>query len=107
MTAQLQSKATDSPWNEGSWNMWLCSGISLSTACSKVAYLFLLPQTVTTGLSSDPDSSPTVESVEDNPDGGCHIYRNGYYGSSIDVVGKDVGQHLNRGMLLTMNNNVW
>ncbi|NXB46067.1 QNR71 protein, partial [Leucopsar rothschildi] len=40
----------------------------------------------TTGPSSDSDSSPTVESVEDNPDGGCHIYRNGYYGSSIDVV---------------------
>ncbi|NXP37290.1 QNR71 protein, partial [Leiothrix lutea] len=40
----------------------------------------------TTGPSSDPDSSSTVESVEDNPDGGCHIYRNGYYGSSIDVV---------------------
>ncbi|NWS35977.1 QNR71 protein, partial [Polioptila caerulea] len=40
----------------------------------------------TTGPSSDPDSSPTAESVEDNPDGGCHIYRNGYYGSSIAVV---------------------
>ncbi|NWZ04862.1 QNR71 protein, partial [Agelaius phoeniceus] len=40
----------------------------------------------TTGASSDSDSLPTVESVEDNPDGGCHIYRNGYYGSSIAVV---------------------
>ncbi|NXY63041.1 QNR71 protein, partial [Callaeas wilsoni] len=40
----------------------------------------------TTGPSSDSDSSPTAESVEDNPDGGCHIYRNGYYGSSIAVV---------------------
>ncbi|NXY01433.1 QNR71 protein, partial [Pteruthius melanotis] len=40
----------------------------------------------TTQPSSDPDSSPTVESVEDNPDGGCHIYRNGHYGSSIAVV---------------------
>ncbi|NXX31729.1 QNR71 protein, partial [Nicator chloris] len=40
----------------------------------------------TTGPSSDSDSSPTVGSVEDNPDGGCHIYRNGYYGSSIAVV---------------------
>ncbi|NXK65012.1 QNR71 protein, partial [Sylvietta virens] len=39
----------------------------------------------TTG-PSDSDSSPTVEPVEDNPDGGCHIYRNGYYGSSIAVV---------------------
>ncbi|NXM73600.1 QNR71 protein, partial [Serilophus lunatus] len=32
------------------------------------------------------DSSATVESVEDNPDGGCHIYRNGYYRSDISVV---------------------
>ncbi|NXH02662.1 QNR71 protein, partial [Loxia leucoptera] len=40
----------------------------------------------TTGPSSDSDSSATVKSVEDNPDGGCHIYRNGYYGSSIAVV---------------------
>ncbi|NXP60451.1 QNR71 protein, partial [Chloropsis cyanopogon] len=40
----------------------------------------------TTGPSSDSDSSATVESLEDNPDGGCHIYRNGYYGSSIAVV---------------------
>ncbi|NWY10006.1 QNR71 protein, partial [Aphelocoma coerulescens] len=40
----------------------------------------------TTEPSSDSDSSPTVELVEDNPDGGCHIYRNGYYGSSIAVV---------------------
>ncbi|NXD02665.1 QNR71 protein, partial [Certhia brachydactyla] len=40
----------------------------------------------TTGPSSDSDSSPTVESVEDNPDAGCHISRNGYYGSSIDIV---------------------
>ncbi|NXR98405.1 QNR71 protein, partial [Oxylabes madagascariensis] len=40
----------------------------------------------TAGPSSDSDSSPTVESVADNPDGGCHIYRNGYYESSIAVV---------------------
>lgn len=82
--------------------------IPQSRACSKVvASLFLLPRTVTTGPSSDSDSSATVESVEDNPDGGCHIYRNGYYGSSIAVVGKDVWQHLNRGMILMTNNNAW
>ncbi|NWX27298.1 QNR71 protein, partial [Notiomystis cincta] len=40
----------------------------------------------TSGPSSVSDSSPTAEPVEDNPDGGCHIYRNGYYGSSIAVV---------------------
>ncbi|NXE91730.1 QNR71 protein, partial [Menura novaehollandiae] len=40
----------------------------------------------TTGASSSSDSSATVELMEDNPDGGCHIYRNGYYRSGIDVV---------------------
>ncbi|NXQ95199.1 QNR71 protein, partial [Sagittarius serpentarius] len=40
----------------------------------------------TTGASSNSDSSTTVESVEDNPDGGCHIYRNGYYRTGISVV---------------------
>ncbi|NXV77613.1 QNR71 protein, partial [Atlantisia rogersi] len=40
----------------------------------------------TTGASSDSDSSTTVEFMEDNPDGGCHIYRSGYYGTGISVV---------------------
>ncbi|NWI92479.1 QNR71 protein, partial [Pitta sordida] len=40
----------------------------------------------TAGASSISDSSAIVESVEDNPDEGCHIYRNGYYGSGISVV---------------------
>ncbi|NXT81544.1 QNR71 protein, partial [Zapornia atra] len=40
----------------------------------------------TTGASSDSDSSTTVEFMEDNPDGGCHIYRNGYYGTDMSVV---------------------
>ncbi|NXU58098.1 QNR71 protein, partial [Turnix velox] len=40
----------------------------------------------TTGALSNSDSSNTVESMEDNPDGGCHIYRNGYYTNSISVV---------------------
>ncbi|NXP17741.1 QNR71 protein, partial [Scytalopus superciliaris] len=40
----------------------------------------------TTGAPSNSDSSAIVESMEDNPDGGCHIYRNGYYGSGISVV---------------------
>ncbi|NXP47219.1 QNR71 protein, partial [Heliornis fulica] len=39
-----------------------------------------------TGASSNSDPSTTVEFMEDNPDGGCHIYRNGYYGSGISVV---------------------
>ncbi|NXS54947.1 QNR71 protein, partial [Brachypteracias leptosomus] len=40
----------------------------------------------TTEASSNSDSSTTVESMEDNPDGGCHIYRNGYYRTDISVV---------------------
>ncbi|NXN33257.1 QNR71 protein, partial [Nycticryphes semicollaris] len=40
--------------------------------------------TVTTGATSD--SSTAVESMEDNPDGGCHIYRYGYNRNSISVV---------------------
>ncbi|NXF49888.1 QNR71 protein, partial [Oceanites oceanicus] len=40
----------------------------------------------TTGASSNSDSSTIVESTEDNPDGGCHIYRNGYYRSGISVA---------------------
>ncbi|NXN54965.1 QNR71 protein, partial [Rynchops niger] len=40
----------------------------------------------TTGASSISDSSITLESMEDNPDGGCHIYRNGYYRNGIAVV---------------------
>ncbi|NWX07335.1 QNR71 protein, partial [Caloenas nicobarica] len=40
----------------------------------------------TTGESSNSDSSTTVKTMEDNPDGGCHIYRNGYYSTGISVV---------------------
>ncbi|NXG79175.1 QNR71 protein, partial [Baryphthengus martii] len=36
--------------------------------------------------SSNTDSSTTVEAIEDNPDEGCHIYRNGYYSTGISVV---------------------
>ncbi|NWU55406.1 QNR71 protein, partial [Dromas ardeola] len=39
-----------------------------------------------TGAFSISDSSTTLESMEDNPDGGCHIYRNGYYRNGISVV---------------------
>ncbi|NXU70983.1 QNR71 protein, partial [Oreotrochilus melanogaster] len=31
-------------------------------------------------------SSLSVVSTEDNPDAGCHIYRNGHYGTDISVV---------------------
>ncbi|XP_054240958.1 transmembrane glycoprotein NMB [Indicator indicator] len=41
---------------------------------------------VTTGATTNSDSSTAIESVEDNPEGGCHIYRNGYYRSDISLV---------------------
>ncbi|NXY90205.1 QNR71 protein, partial [Alcedo cyanopectus] len=40
----------------------------------------------TINASSNLDSSTTIEAMEDNPDGGCHIYRNGYYRTGISVV---------------------
>ncbi|NXX88714.1 QNR71 protein, partial [Centropus bengalensis] len=40
----------------------------------------------TAGASSKADSSTAVELMEDNPDGGCHIYRYGYYGAALSVV---------------------
>ncbi|NXE45504.1 QNR71 protein, partial [Casuarius casuarius] len=36
--------------------------------------------------SSNPDSSTTVKTMGGNPDGGCHIYRYGYYRTSISIV---------------------
>ncbi|NXX86685.1 QNR71 protein, partial [Urocolius indicus] len=39
-----------------------------------------------TGASFNSDSSTTIETMEDSPDEGCHIYRNGYYGTGISVV---------------------
>ncbi|NXO03711.1 QNR71 protein, partial [Rhinopomastus cyanomelas] len=36
--------------------------------------------------ASSSSDSTAIETLEDNPDGGCHIYRNGYYGSSLSIV---------------------
>ncbi|XP_062423790.1 transmembrane glycoprotein NMB [Rhea pennata] len=41
---------------------------------------------LTIELSSNPDSSTTVKTTEDNPDEGCHIYRYGYYRTNISIV---------------------
>ncbi|NXI46404.1 QNR71 protein, partial [Galbula dea] len=40
----------------------------------------------TTREPSNLDSSATIESMEDNPDEGCHIYRYGSYSDGISVV---------------------
>lgn len=49
---------------------------------------------MTTEVSSNSDPSAPNEITEDNPDGGCHIYRYGYYAAGITIVGKDVSQYL-------------
>lgn len=49
-----------------------------------------------TEASSNSTSSATVETMEDNPDGGCHIYRYGYYTAGISIVGKDTSQYPER-----------
>ncbi|XP_030359586.1 transmembrane glycoprotein NMB isoform X1 [Strigops habroptila] len=55
--------------------------------CKPVTPTAPLPTSaVMTGASSNADYSITVESVEDIPDEGCHIYRNGYYRNGISVV---------------------
>ncbi|KFV15005.1 Protein QNR-71, partial [Tauraco erythrolophus] len=55
--------------------------------CRPVTPTASLPTSaVMTAASSNSDSSTAVELLEDNPEGGCHIYRNGYYGTGISVV---------------------
>ncbi|XP_065608629.1 transmembrane glycoprotein NMB [Cyrtonyx montezumae] len=41
---------------------------------------------VTAEASSNSDPSAPAETAEDNPDGGCHIYRYGYYTAGIAIV---------------------
>lgn len=52
-------------------------------------YFSFLKPTVTTKASSNSDPSVPYETTEDNPDGGCHIYRYGYDTAGITIVGKD------------------
>ncbi|NXL93206.1 QNR71 protein, partial [Alectura lathami] len=51
-----------------------------------VIYFSSLKPTVMTEASSNSDPSATAETIEDNPDGGCHIYRYGYYTAGISIV---------------------
>nr|XP_021154734.1 transmembrane glycoprotein NMB isoform X1 [Columba livia] len=63
-----------------------CKPVTPTAPPPTSAELVLSPSTVTTGESSNSDSPITVETMEDNPDGGCHIYRNGYDITGISVV---------------------
>nr|XP_009674769.1 PREDICTED: transmembrane glycoprotein NMB [Struthio camelus australis] len=44
------------------------------------------PVTPTPPLPTSADSSTAVKTTGDNPDGGCHIYRYGYYRTGISIV---------------------
>ncbi|XP_051465475.1 transmembrane glycoprotein NMB [Apus apus] len=67
------------------WNVTVQAIIPVP--CRPVTPTAPLPTSaVTVAASSNSESSTSVMSMEDNPDGGCHIYRNGYYGTGISVV---------------------
>lgn len=64
-----------------------------STLILKMCIYVSFPKpTVTTEAFSNSDPSVPNETTEDNPDGGCHIYRYGYYTAGIAIVGNDVSQ---------------
>uniref|UniRef100_A0A8B9VQG4 Glycoprotein nmb n=1 Tax=Anas zonorhyncha TaxID=75864 RepID=A0A8B9VQG4_9AVES len=44
------------------------------------------PPLPTSAASSNSTYSAAAETMEDNPDGGCHIYRNGYYTTGLSIV---------------------
>ncbi|KAJ7396268.1 Protein QNR-71 [Pitangus sulphuratus] len=72
---------------QGNFTLNLTVQAIIPVPCRPVTPTAPLPTSaVTTAASSSSDPSAFVESMEDNPDGGCHIYRNGYYGSGISVV---------------------
>ncbi|KFP80907.1 Protein QNR-71, partial [Acanthisitta chloris] len=72
---------------QGNFTLNLTVQAIIPVPCRPVPPTAALPTSaVTTEASSNSDSSVTVESMEDNPDGGCHIYRNGYYRSGISIV---------------------
>ncbi|XP_008935982.1 PREDICTED: transmembrane glycoprotein NMB [Merops nubicus] len=72
---------------QGNFTLNLTVQAIIPVPCKPVTPTVPLPTSaVTTEASSNADSSDTVETMEDNPDGGCHIYRNGYYRSDISVV---------------------
>ncbi|KFP83312.1 Protein QNR-71, partial [Apaloderma vittatum] len=72
---------------QGNFTLNLSVQAIIPVPCRPVIPTVPLPTSaVTTEASSNSDSSTTVESVEDNPDEGCHIYRNGYYSAGISVV---------------------
>ncbi|KFO71126.1 Protein QNR-71, partial [Cuculus canorus] len=72
---------------QGNFTLNLTIQAIIPVPCSPVTPTVPLPTSaVTAGASSNSDSSTTLESMEDNPDGGCHIYRYGYYRTGISVV---------------------
>ncbi|XP_010184350.1 PREDICTED: transmembrane glycoprotein NMB, partial [Mesitornis unicolor] len=72
---------------QGNFTLNLTVQAIIPVPCRPVTPTAPLPTSaVTSGASSNSDFSTAVESMEDNPDGGCHIYRNGYYRTDMSVV---------------------
>ncbi|XP_425991.3 transmembrane glycoprotein NMB [Gallus gallus] len=72
---------------QGNFTLNLTVQAIIPVPCKPVTPTSSLPTTaVTTEVSSNSDPSAPNEITEDNPDGGCHIYRYGYYAAGITIV---------------------
>ncbi|XP_067148588.1 transmembrane glycoprotein NMB [Apteryx mantelli] len=72
---------------QGNFTLNLTVQAIIPVPCKPVTPTPPLPTSaVTIEPSSNPDSSTIVETTGDNPDGGCHIYRYGYYRTGISIV---------------------
>ncbi|OXB52769.1 hypothetical protein ASZ78_015102, partial [Callipepla squamata] len=72
---------------QGNFTLNLTVQAIIPVPCKPVTPTPSLPTpAVTAEASSNSDPSAPVETTEDNPDGGCHIYRYGYYTAGIAIV---------------------
>ncbi|XP_042672834.1 transmembrane glycoprotein NMB [Centrocercus urophasianus] len=72
---------------QGNFTLNLTVQAIIPVPCKPVTPTPSLPTpAVTTEALSNSDPSVPNETTEDNPDGGCHIYRYGYYTAGIAIV---------------------
>ncbi|XP_031445960.1 transmembrane glycoprotein NMB [Phasianus colchicus] len=72
---------------QGNFTLNLTVQAIIPVPCKPVTPTPSLPTpAVTTKASSNSDPSVPYETTEDNPDGGCHIYRYGYDTAGITIV---------------------
>uniref|UniRef100_A0A8C9LDA2 PKD domain-containing protein n=1 Tax=Pavo cristatus TaxID=9049 RepID=A0A8C9LDA2_PAVCR len=72
---------------QGNFTLNLTVQAIIPVPCKPVTPTPSLPTpAVMTEASSNSDPSVLIETTEDNPDGGCHIYRHGYYTAGIAIV---------------------